>query len=115
VKPVLLAVIIAACGGGHSAPTHPHASAGAHPDAVAQAGVPDDHECDELIAHAIDLAVSERHAAKPTDPAPSDDDRHAIEHDVRAQLGAACHTLPRAHYSCAMAASTLDALDACDR
>lgn len=115
-KSVLLAVLIAACGGGHSAPSRPVASAGAHPAApAAQAASPDARECDELIAHAVDLAAAERRSAKPAEPAPTDDDRHAVERDVRAQLAAGCTSLPRAHYACAMQATTLDALTACDR
>lgn len=75
---------------------------------------PTDAECDQLVAHALELQLAELRATKPADQLPD-----ATEVDqLRAELRAAdpgCKDLSRDAYRCAIAAKTLAELAGCDK
>lgn len=110
----LALLVIAGCPGAPSEPAHPRGGS-----ARADAGVPvppagpSDAECDQLVAHALELQLAELRATKPADQLPD-----AAEVDkLRAELRAAdpgCKDLSRAAYRCALAAKTLAELAGCD-
>lgn len=105
-------VFAAACSGGSGTPSRPTKPAPVPtPDAgVAVAPALTAAECDQLVAHAIDLAVQARSPA--ADPAPSEAERAKIAEPLRA-LAAECTALDRAAFRCGMEATTLAALGAC--
>jgi hypothetical protein len=71
---------------------------------------PTDRECEELITHAVALGIDERDAQPP---ATTQADHEAVRRKLRDDLLAGCRALPRDIYRCAMAATTLSALAAC--
>jgi hypothetical protein len=86
-------------------------------DPAAEAA-PSERECDELITHAVALGIDERaaHAAhqahsgeSPTTPA----DHEALRRKLHEDFMTGCRSLPRGAFRCAMTASTLAALAAC--
>jgi hypothetical protein len=105
-------VFMSACGGGQPAPKR-NGGAGSAGSAAAGEQPLSERECDDLIAHAVELGTYER-AAKQGG-APTADDQRALASDLRARLAPGCHALSRTRYACAMAATTLDILDDCDR
>lgn len=109
-KWLLLVALAGACGGAHSAPVRPRPAARpaaqAHLTVAPPAAAPSEADCDRLIAHAVDLGVAERgDAAAPGAP---------LRAQLQAQFATACRAMPRADYTCAVAAPSLDALAACD-
>lgn len=110
-----VALALAACsggsGGGGGHPTRPvpatvdaGAPVGAAPVTV--------RECDDLIAHAVALAGSARGSGSAA-PTPAELD--AVAASLRADLGVRCASLAREAHRCAMAATTLADLAACER
>jgi hypothetical protein len=75
---------------------------------------PDDHECDALIAHAVELRMNELPAISDAH-VPTAADRDYVQGELRAAFGPECHRVTRAAYQCAMAATTTAELTACDR
>ena len=67
-------------------------------------------ECEQLFAHAVDLALRERTPA--ADPAPSDAEKARIEDPLRS-FTTECTALTRESYRCGMEAPTIAALSAC--
>ena len=59
--------------------------------------------------------MAEQRTAHPPERVPTDEQRAKIEADLRASLAQRCRDLPRPDYDCAIAATTLDELAACDR
>jgi len=133
-------LVVAACSSGSPAPSHPlprpEASRRATPPPAAQAA-PSERECDELITHAVALGIDERREAiGGGDPAGSaggaggkapreiDErrektlqttpaDHEAVRRKLHEDFMAGCRALPRGAYRCAMAATSLPALVAC--
>ncbi|HEU4616011.1 MAG TPA: hypothetical protein VFS15_28135, partial [Kofleriaceae bacterium] len=64
-------------------------------------------ECDALLDHAVALASG---SAKLTE-----DERAKVRAQLHDELAASCGAMPRPHYACAMAATTLNDLAACDQ
>jgi len=111
----MAAVLLCACpGGGGGTVSRPGASGGDDPSSeseVASPSAPTEEECAALIAHALDLGARER-IGLPAEQQPSDADReHARE--ALAPLAEECRTLTRDDYRCAIEATTLAALEAC--
>jgi len=75
---------------------------------------PGDRECDELITHAVVLGVDEQ-AARPGEPQATEADHEAIRRSLHEDFVAGCRGLSREAYRCAMAATTLTELAACQR
>ncbi len=107
-------MLLVACGG-QPAPAHP-TSAGDHaatPPVVA-AAAPSERECDALFAHVSAIAAADQRAASPATPATDADvaTEQAAEHG---SAMAACRAMPRAAYTCAIAAPSSEQLVACDQ
>ena len=85
----------------------------AHPTPARDAGAPvaatgpSDAECDGLFEHVIALRSA-------GDPKITEDDRAKLRTELRDRSLGRCRAMPRAAYSCAIAATTLDAFTACD-
>ncbi len=67
-------------------------------------------ECEQLVAHAVELALRER--APAADPAPSDAEHAKIDEPLRS-FAAECASLTRESHRCGIEATTLAALSAC--
>lgn len=107
-------LVLVACGGKTRAPAPPAGTRGSGAglgggELHAAAADRSDAQCDQLIAHALALGIAER----PPDQKPTDDERTAIETDLRAAWSPRCKQLTTRGYDCAMAAHTLAELDAC--
>lgn len=110
----VMVALVAACSGGagpteHPHPPHPPPADARAPVTAAPLTV---RECDDLIAHAVQLEAAHRGSGSAA-PTPAEVEAAAAQ--VRADLGVACADLPRAVYDCALAAGSHDALLACDR
>jgi hypothetical protein len=77
---------------------------------AAQAG-PGERECDELITHAVALGIDE--AAHGGASRTTSADHETVRRKLHEDFLTGCRTLPRDAYHCAMAATTLAALAAC--
>lgn len=106
-------VLVVACSSKPSAPAHPSAT---QPPATPDAGenaVPvadrSEEQCDRLIAHVVALGAAER----PADQKPTQDERTAIQAQMRTAWAPTCKQLTSRGYDCALAAHTLAELDAC--
>ncbi len=108
-RALLLLGLVAACGGERQrAVAQPQSSTPVSGDALAIEPAPPrvtDAECDALIAHAVQLGASERKA--------TDDEQARVRGEVRGRYIASCRVMSRHGYACALAASSLDALEAC--
>jgi hypothetical protein len=139
----LLVAACSGSAGGVAHPAPPPAAPSAPPPADDDDDAPREAECDQLITHAVALGIDEERESRgvgtPTAPPAGrggtprgiDEERrsrgvgsgaHSTESDheaVRRALHddflAGCRTLPRDAYRCAMAATTLAALAACQR
>lgn len=106
-------VLVVACSSKPSAPAHP--SATPPPPAQGSGGTavstPDrsEEQCDRLIAHVVALGAAER----PPDQKPTDDERAAIQAQMRTAWSPQCQQLTSRGFDCALAARTLAELDAC--
>jgi len=114
-----IAALLAACSGGGGAGGGAGGGHGTGPgSARVDAGTPLSaapltvRECDELISHAVTLAGSD-HGSGSAAPTPAELDE--VASSLRADLGVRCAQLPRAAHACAMAATTLAELAACER
>lgn len=103
-------LIVAACSSGSTAhgPTPPAPPAGPEPARTA----PNDRECDELVTHAVALGIDER-AARTAEPATTPADHEAVRRALKDEFLTGCRALPRDALRCALAATTLSALAAC--
>ena len=102
----LLVLALASCGPGHSAPAHPAPPPTAQPDAHVAATAkpsPSAAECEQLRDHAIGLTHTQL----------TDDELANVRMQLET-LVAECQTMPRAAYTCAMAATTMAELTGCD-
>jgi len=105
-----LATLAVACGGGHPTPKPPVTPV--EPPATADA--PSDRECDELVAHAVELHVAELRAARPNQ-LPTEAEQQTARREIHAALGGECRRVARTAYACAIAAKTTAELTSCDR
>ncbi|CAN5711793.1 hypothetical protein BH11MYX3_BH11MYX3_42020 [soil metagenome] len=100
----------AACSSGANPPGHPTPP---KPTGSADAGTlaatsPSAQECDQLIAHVVDVTLREH----PPEPAPSEAESQQIDRALR-PFAAECSSLTREAYRCGMAAATVASLTAC--
>jgi hypothetical protein len=110
VRTIVWLVFAAACSGGSGTPTRPTKPT---PTGTADAGVSaapalTTAECEQLVTHAVDLALRERAA----DPAPSDAEKAKAQEPLRS-FTTECASLTRESYRCGIDATTLAALSAC--
>jgi len=99
---------LVSCGGGQTAPAHP-ASPPAHQDAaVAADRSPSAAECDQLLDHALVLAT-------PPDRKLTDEELAKARTQLQGTFTQQCLAMPRATYTCAMAATSMGDLAGCDQ
>ena len=106
-------LLVAACSGGSAAPSHPlppPAARGTAAPTAAAPLAPSERECDELITHAVALGIREQASAEPR---ATEADHEAVRRELHDDFMAGCRALPRDAYRCAMAATELSALVAC--
>ncbi|HEX8110010.1 MAG TPA: hypothetical protein VF516_19910 [Kofleriaceae bacterium] len=106
-------LLVAACSGragGAAHPASPPAAQSAPPPAD---DAPSEAECDQLITHAVALGINEQ--GRMEAPRSTESDHEAVRRSLHDDFVAGCRTLPRDAYRCAMAATTLAALAACQR
>jgi hypothetical protein len=106
-------LLVAACSGGPGGAAHPAPPPAAPPAPPTTDDAPGEPECDQLITHAVALGIDE--AGRAPGPRTTESDHEAIRRALRDEFVAGCRALPRDAYRCAMAATTLDALAACQR
>ena len=104
---------LASCSGGHTASHHPNPDPIAVPAHPADSA-PDVAECDALIAHAIALGMVDQRA-KPPDRVPTDEQQAKAKAELRTEYGPSCRAMSRRSYQCAIVASTISSLAACDQ
>jgi hypothetical protein len=101
-------LVIAFVAGGacssHGPTAHPQPGGGDGGRTTAEAA-PSEAECDTMFEHAIALQA---------EPADSADDRAKLRAELRTAQLPRCRAMARASYTCAIAATTLDAFTACD-
>ena len=101
-------LFLAACGARTSTPTPaPRAQPAPAAAAPANPGGPTEADCDELLAHAIDVIVADRQ------PPPTEAERATIRSELRSEFIAECRAGTRAYQQCGLAARTRAELDAC--
>lgn len=102
-------VFATACSGGSGSPTKPTKPTPVAADAgVAVAPALTTAECEQLIAHAVDLALV------AADPPPNDAEKEkAKAAESLRSLTTECGSLTRESFRCGMDATTLAALSAC--
>jgi hypothetical protein len=108
-------LLMAACSSGPSGSTAP--APPQPPPPVRDAGPPapagpSERECDELITHAVLLGINEA-AARPGAPRTTEADHEAVRRKLRDDFLAGCRGLPRDAFRCAIAATSLATLAAC--
>ena len=133
-------LLVAACSGGAGGAAHPAPPPAARPAPPPADDAPTEAECDQLITHAVALGIIDeqsesRGVGTPTAPPAgrggtprgieqtgrgsaarsTESDHEAVRRALHDDFLAGCRTLPRDAYRCAMAATTLAALAACQR
>jgi hypothetical protein len=103
-------LIVAACSSGSTAhgPTRPAPPVGSEPTQTA----PSERDCDELITHAVALGIEER-TPHSDEPATTPADHEAVRRKLADDFLPGCRALSREALRCALAATTLAALAAC--
>jgi hypothetical protein len=109
-------LLVAACSGGAGGAAHPAPAPAARPTPPPADDAPGEAECDQLINHAVALGIHEHEQASgPPAPRSTESDHEAVRRSLHDDFVAGCRTLPRDAYRCAMAATTLAGLAACQR
>lgn len=100
----------AACSSGTGTPTRPtkRPPSGPVDAAVTSPSPPSDTECEQLVAHVVELTLRER----APEPAPTEAETRQISDSLRA-FRTECTALSREAYRCGAEAPTLAALTAC--
>lgn len=107
-------LLVAACSSGAGGAAHPAPRPAARPAPAPADDRPSEAECDQLITHAVALGIDEQAGRTPA-PRSTESDHEAVRRALHDDFLAGCRTLPRDAYRCAMAATTLAALAACQR
>jgi hypothetical protein len=107
-------LLVAACSGGAGGAAHPAPPPAAHVAPPPADDAPSEAECDQLITHAVALGIHEQAGGAPGARS-TESDHEAIRRALHDDFLAGCRTLARDAYRCAMAATTLAALAACQR
>ena len=105
-------LLCGACSSAPGTPTKPTKPAPAGPidAAVPTISAPTEKECEQLVAHVVDLSVREH--APPINPAPNDAESQQVDQSLRPYV-TECTTLPREAVRCGLDAPTLAALRGC--
>jgi hypothetical protein len=101
-----------ACSSGGAAPEHPQPPAPVRDGGTSALVGPSERECDELITHAVVLGIDEQ-AARSAGPRTTEADHEAVRRKLHDDFLAGCRALPHDAFRCAIAATTLSALAAC--
>jgi hypothetical protein len=107
-------LLVAACSSGAGGVAHPAPPPAAHSAPPPADDAPTEAECDQLITHAVALGIDEQ-AGRGSAAHSTESDHEAVRRALHDDFLAGCRTLPRDAYRCAMAATTLAALAACQR
>lgn len=104
-------LLVTACAGGSGSSERAQTRPEGHPAAAPAPSGPSEQDCDALITHAVMLGIDERagSAAPATTPA----DHEAVRRALREDFLPGCRALSGAAYRCAMAATTLGQMAAC--
>lgn len=103
-------LLVAACSGGAGDAARVPPRPAVRPAPPPADDAPGEVECDQLITHAVALGITEQPAPRSTES-----DHEAVRRSLHDDFVAGCRTLPRDAYRCAMAATTLAGLAACQR
>lgn len=104
-------LFVAACSSGSTSQRPVQPTPTGEPATPAAAG-PSERECDELITHAVALGIDER-TAHPTEPRTTEADHEVVRRKLHEDFVTGCRALSHDAFHCAIAASTLTALAAC--
>ncbi|MBX3156832.1 MAG: hypothetical protein KF773_12610 [Deltaproteobacteria bacterium] len=111
---VWLAAVLLACSSGQNSRPHVPSGSGATVPADAAppvAGGPTERECDDLVAHVVELHLAELRRTVPTDQLPTEAELAQTRADLAADGG--CRALGREELACALAATSLTDVEAC--
>jgi hypothetical protein len=103
-------LLVTACSSSTGTPTHPAPPPPGEPIAAAPTS-PTDAECEELITHAVALGIDEQ--SGHAEPHATASEHEAIRRSLHEEFMTGCRSLSRDAFRCAMAATTLTALAAC--
>jgi hypothetical protein len=106
----MLWLVLVACSGKHTDPSHPSGS-GAPPDGGVAAGGPSEAECVAQIKHAVELELAARKATGAE--LPTADETTKLEAELRDRFLGVCRAGTLDGHRCAMAATTLAELANC--
>jgi hypothetical protein len=109
---IVCLLLCAACSSGSGTPTKPSVPTPTGPAdaAVTTVSSPSEKECEQLVAHVVELTVREH--APAINPAPNDAESQKMDQSLRPYV-AECTTLSREAVRCGLDAPTLAALRAC--
>ncbi|MGE0871246.1 MAG: hypothetical protein AB7P03_21960 [Kofleriaceae bacterium] len=105
----LIWLAVAACSSGTTGPSKPTTELRAHDAGTTAAAPPTERECEALAGHAIELAANDRH----DDPPASAGEQERARVKLRSYVEE-CMSLPRTRFDCAVVATSLDELTACN-
>lgn len=104
-------LVVTACSSGPASPAQPRPLPGL-PAAAPPQAAPSERECDELITHAVALGIDEQ-AARAAGSRTTEADHEAVRRRLHEDFMSGCRSLPREAFRCAIAATTLSVLAAC--
>jgi hypothetical protein len=104
-------LVVTACSSGPGSAAQPRAFP-IPPAAPPAQAAPSERECDELITHAVALGIDEQ-AARAAEARTTEADHEAVRRRLHEEFMTGCRSLPREAFRCAIAASTLSVLAAC--
>jgi hypothetical protein len=106
-------LVVAACSSSAAPPTRPTDPTGSGSAATGTSGsdAPTERECEQLVAHAIQLGAAER-TGRPPDQLSTEADQEHLRTRMRPFIDE-CRALPRDSYRCAIAATAISELAAC--
>ena len=106
-------LLIVACSGSTGGPTRSPTPAPPPPDAApVTTSAPTEHECTDLIAHALELGVAAQRQARP-DQVATEAEQAALQAELRQEFLPSCRAGTREGVRCGRAAASLRELAAC--
>ncbi len=103
-------LVLVACSGKHTDPSHPSGSAAPRDGGVATPG-PSERDCLDQIKHAVELELAARKQAGAE--LPTADETAKLETELRDKFLGVCRAGTLDGHHCAMAATTLAELGSC--
>ncbi len=106
-------LVVAACSSSAAPPTRPTppTGSGSGPSGELAVAGPSERECEQLVAHAIELGAAER-TGRPPDQVSTEADQNQLKTRLRPFIDE-CRALSRDSYRCATAATAMAELAAC--